>query len=223
MNVLPMATLTPALALALALTLSGCASPPEPPQPDESKRRPANSASEIGLQVCQSELQNTRIVLGELGQASAANALALRRMAMRAQQPVRCEAPAATPAPPPSNGVYVVHFAFGSARPDLPPSLAAAIVAEAREAPRVLLSGRTDGTTDDPSETRIARERAEAVRQHLVAAGVPASRIRTTWQPSGDHATDNSSPAGRAANRRVEIEIYRALPVMLNPSLSPGH
>ena len=88
----------------------------------------------------------------------------------------------------------------------------------ARSAPLVLLRGRTDGTTDSTTESRIARERAAAVRDYLVGSGVDATHIRTTYQPAGDHAADNTSPAGQGKNRRVEIEVYRALPVAMAAS-----
>ena len=51
------------------------------------------------------------------------------------------------------------------------------------------------------------------MRDYLVGAGVDAARIRATYQPAGDHAADNASADGRAMNRRVEIEVYRAAPV----------
>jgi outer membrane protein OmpA-like peptidoglycan-associated protein len=115
------------------------------------------------------------------------------------------------------NGIYIVRFDFGSARLQMPAALAASLVEEAKQAPLVLLRGRTDGNDDAWGEARIARERAEAVRDYLVGHGVPADRIRSTWQASGDHVADNRSSAGRELNRRVEIEIYRQLPVALNP------
>ena len=72
--------------------------------------------------------------------------------------------------------------------------------------------------SDSSSESRIAQARAHAVRDYLVASGVDPSRIRTTHQPSGDHLADNRSARGRNLNRRVEIEIYRVLP--LSPQVS---
>ena len=68
------------------------------------------------------------------------------------------------------------------------------------------------------AESRIARERANAVRDYLVGVGVDPARIRATYQPAGDHAADNSSPSGKGMNRRVEIEVYRALPVAVSSS-----
>jgi len=51
------------------------------------------------------------------------------------------------------------------------------------------------------------------VRDRLLAAGIEASRIRTTYQPAGDPIADNDTASGRAMNRRVEIEVYRVMPV----------
>ena len=93
--------------------------------------------------------------------------------------------------------------------------VAATVVEDAKASPLVMLRGRTDGTSDAPAESRIARDRAAAVRDYLVAAGVDPARIRATYQPAGDHVADNVSAGGRGLNRRVEIEMYRALPVAL--------
>ena len=71
-------------------------------------------------------------------------------------------------------------------------------------------------STDSAAESRIARERSAAVRDYLVGAGIDPARIRATHQPTGDFAADNSSPAGRGVNRRVEIEVYRSLPVAIS-------
>ncbi len=115
--------------------------------------------------------------------------------------------------PPQANSVFTVRFAFGSTRVAIPADIAAPLVADAKAAPLVLLRGRTDGSHDAPVESRIARERTAAVRDYLVAAGVDPARIRATYQPVGDHVADNGSVSGRGLNRRVEIELYRALPI----------
>jgi outer membrane protein OmpA-like peptidoglycan-associated protein len=108
-----------------------------------------------------------------------------------------------------------VRFDFGSTRVVIPTDVAATLVEDAKASPLVMLRGRTDGTSDAPAESRIARDRAAAVRDYLVAAGVDPARIRATYQPAGDHVADNVSAGGRGLNRRVEIELYRALPVAL--------
>ena len=53
------------LLISMSLTLGSCSSPPKPPTVDESLKRPANSAVAVELQVCKSELQNTRILASE--------------------------------------------------------------------------------------------------------------------------------------------------------------
>jgi outer membrane protein OmpA-like peptidoglycan-associated protein len=205
------ALLTPLIPWLLAL--SSCSSPPKPPTVDESKKRPANAAIAIELQSCSSQLQNTRIALAESTRTAQTSAAALQ--AMNAARAVA----EATPAPPVANGVYTVRFDFGNSRVHLPAETATALIEEARNAPLVLLRGRTDGDTDNQADSRVARERASAVRDYLVAAGVDPSRIRTTHQPAGDHAADNANPATRGLNRRVEIEVYRALPIAMIPAV----
>ncbi|MFG6417185.1 OmpA family protein [Roseateles sp. DC23W] len=114
---------------------------------------------------------------------------------------------------PAGNSVYIVSFDFASTTFWLPTSEAQRLVNEARSAPFVAVRGRTDGTVDTAAERRIASQRASAVREFLVAAGIDPARIRTSYQPTGDHLADNSDAVGRALNRRVEIEIYRTAPV----------
>ena len=200
----------------LLLVLGSCGSPPKPPTVDESLKRPANSAMAVDLQVCKSDLQNTRILATESSRLAESAAATLERVSVRQQAMAAVQA--ATPAASPANSVFTIRFGFGSTRVVVPADTTLALVESARSAPLVLLRGRTDGATDSAAESRIARERAAAVREYLVGAGVDAARIRATYQPAGDHAADNSIPAGQGLNRRVEIEVYRALPVAMGSS-----
>lgn len=196
------------------LALTSCSTPPRPPQPDEVTRRPVNAQIAVELQACRHELHNTRILAAESDRLATLQGLRLAQVSAR-------QVAAQAPAPPPlvdtpealPNTVYTIRFAFGSTQVAMPADLAAALTAEARTAPLVMLRGRTDGATDTLAESRIARDRASAVRDLLVAAGVDPARIRTTHQPTGDHVADNTAASGRHLNRRVEVELYRQRPV----------
>jgi len=54
----------------------------------------------------------------------------------------------------------------------------------------------------------LARARAEAVRQAIVAVGIPAGRIVVDGVGAEQPVTDNGTPKGRLANRRVEIKLF---------------
>lgn len=196
--------------------LGSCSAPPKPPMVDESTRRPANTAPAIELQTCRAELQNTRILASEANRTAETAAATTARLHER-QQALAALVAAATPVRQvQANAVFTVRFAYGSAVLDVPQAVADALLPVARSAPLIVLRGRTDGTTDAPGESRIARQRAAAMRDYLVAAGVDPGRIRETFQPSGDHAADNGTAVGRQLNRRVEIEVYPVPPVVPN-------
>lgn len=194
--------------------LASCNSPPKPPTVDESQKRPANSQIAVDLQVCKYDLENTRLLAAESGRLAESTAATLASVAARQQILSAIQAPSREPAEP--NSAFSVRFDFGSTRVVIPADIAAALIAQAKAAPLVLLRGRTDGSSDAPAESRVAQERAAAVRDYLVAAGVDPARIRATYQPAGDHVADNTSAGGRSLNRRVEIEMYRMLPVALS-------
>ena len=197
----------------LSLTMVACSSPPKPPTVDESQKRPANAQMAVELQVCKNDLQNTRILATESSRLAETTSATLAHMAARQQLLASIQEKAA------ANSLRIVHFAFNSTQVSIPTAEASALVEEAKVAPLVLLRGRTDGTADTSAESRIAQARANAVRDYLVASGVDPTRIRTTHQPSGDHLADNRNPQGRSLNRRVEIEVYRTLPIAKQTAL----
>ncbi len=54
----------------------------------------------------------------------------------------------------------------------------------------------------------LSRARAEAVRQELVAAGIPAGRMVVDGFGADEPVTDNGTAKSRLANRRVEIKLF---------------
>lgn len=69
------------------------------------------------------------------------------------------------------------------------------------------VKGYTDSTGSVKINNPLSEQRAEAVKSQLVAAGVPASAISTVGMGDAAPIGDNKTAAGRAENRRVEIEV----------------
>ena len=69
----------------------------------------------------------------------------------------------------------------------------------------VRIVGHTDSTGSDAINNPLSVDRAESVRDYLVARGVAAQRIQVTGVGSRQPVADNGTEAGRAQNRRVEI------------------
>jgi outer membrane protein OmpA-like peptidoglycan-associated protein len=69
----------------------------------------------------------------------------------------------------------------------------------------VRIIGHTDNTGSDATNDALSVQRAQSARQYLAARGVDANRIVIAGRGEREPIADNSSEAGRARNRRVEI------------------
>jgi outer membrane protein OmpA-like peptidoglycan-associated protein len=67
--------------------------------------------------------------------------------------------------------------------------------------------GHTDPSGGDAINIPLSQNRAQSVANYLAARGVNPARIATQGFGSSQPIADNSTEAGRAANRRVEIRI----------------
>jgi OmpA-OmpF porin, OOP family len=65
--------------------------------------------------------------------------------------------------------------------------------------------GYTDSLGKESANQVLSRKRAESVKAYLTGKGVAASRITTDGKGSANPVGDNKTAAGRAQNRRVEI------------------
>lgn len=137
------------------------------------------------------------------------------------QEPVRdvarlaaAPAPSRPPSPPrePEPRTIVVNFAFGSA--DLTSDSKAAIrgsIEHARQADRIVISGRTDAVGDEKVNEALAIARALAVRDYFldVAPDLPAA-IAINAKGRCCFVASNADGIGRSKNRRVEIAFTHA-------------
>jgi outer membrane protein OmpA-like peptidoglycan-associated protein len=71
----------------------------------------------------------------------------------------------------------------------------------------VLIEGHTDNTGDEDFNVKLSQQRADAVRDKLVAKGIAPQRIRTKGYGPKFPVVDNNTPAGRQQNRRVEVVV----------------
>jgi outer membrane protein OmpA-like peptidoglycan-associated protein len=70
---------------------------------------------------------------------------------------------------------------------------------------RFLVEGHTDNTGQEATNVALSLKRAITVRDYLIAQGVAASTIDVKGSGSASPVADNTTAAGRASNRRVEI------------------
>ena len=63
----------------------------------------------------------------------------------------------------------------------------------------------TDSSGGDAVNNPLSLDRAQSVRDYLVGRGLSATQIRTVGRGAREPIADNTTEAGRARNRRVEI------------------
>ena len=69
----------------------------------------------------------------------------------------------------------------------------------------IRIVGHTDNSGSDAINNPLSVNRAAATRDYLVARGVAGNRITIDGRGSREPIADNSSAAGRAKNRRIEV------------------
>jgi OOP family OmpA-OmpF porin len=67
------------------------------------------------------------------------------------------------------------------------------------------IEGHTDNTGESQHNLQLSQQRADAVKVQLVSLGIDTSRLNTKGFGDSKPIADNSSPEGKANNRRVEF------------------
>lgn len=71
----------------------------------------------------------------------------------------------------------------------------------------ILVEGHTDSAGAADYNMNLSRQRAQSVTNYLVSNGISSDRLTTKWYGLTQPKADNSTAAGRAKNRRVELVI----------------
>jgi OOP family OmpA-OmpF porin len=71
------------------------------------------------------------------------------------------------------------------------------------------LQGHTDSVGADQYNLRLSQRRADAVRDYLLSEGVSASQVVARGYGESQPTASNTTPEGRAQNRRVVMKVLR--------------
>ncbi len=72
----------------------------------------------------------------------------------------------------------------------------------------ILIEGHADATGPDDYNLKLSKQRAEAVANYLEAHSVKSNRVDEKGYGEAQPVADNSTEAGRAKNRRVDIALF---------------
>jgi outer membrane protein OmpA-like peptidoglycan-associated protein len=199
-------------ACAVALALGGCASSSYSPNPTRDTAIGTAAGAAVGAAVHGSNRTHGALAgaaVGALGSYIWSSQMAKQKQQMEAATKgsgvqVTQTADNQLKLEVPSD----ISFATGSARiaPALEPILdrfAQTLVENPRTTVRII--GQTDSTGSDAINDPLSVNRASSVRNHLVARGVAGERIAIDGRGAREPVADNSTDAGRARNRRVDI------------------
>ena len=73
----------------------------------------------------------------------------------------------------------------------------------------VEISGHTDNVGSDEDNLDLSQRRAETVRNYLIKKGIKSTRIQAKGYGETQPVTDNTTPEGKAKNRRTEVRLIK--------------
>ena len=75
---------------------------------------------------------------------------------------------------------------------------------------KVEIEGHTSSEGSDELNQNLSEERAASVRAYMIKKGISPDRVTAVGYGSSKPKADNSTEAGRKANRRIEIRVINA-------------
>jgi outer membrane protein OmpA-like peptidoglycan-associated protein len=72
---------------------------------------------------------------------------------------------------------------------------------------KIQISGHTDNSGSPADNIKLSENRAQSVTSYLTAKGIPAARLSFKGWGDTQPVADNSTPEGRARNRRTELKV----------------
>ena len=106
----------------------------------------------------------------------------------------------------------ISNLQFETARADIKPASLPTLnnlveIMKRKQALHIEIAGHTDSDGDEQANLTLSQQRADAVKNYLVKQGIPSNRIQTRGYGETKPIADNTTPQGKAENRRTEIRI----------------
>lgn len=103
-----------------------------------------------------------------------------------------------------------LHFAFNSSVipvSDYPEVARLSKIMKENPPAKAIIVGHTDNSGADAYNQKLSEKRSKALGERLVANGIEADRIITSGKGEKEPVATNTTRAGRALNRRIEVEL----------------
>ena len=121
-------------------------------------------------------------------------------------------AAAAAPGPELAGAWYQIHFDTSSFAINARGQMIVknvAYVTTNNATTRVTVIDKTDCVGAPPANMALSQRRADVARDALVAAGMPAARIDTSWTGEGKPQVATSDEAAEPRNRMVDVTVVK--------------
>ncbi len=71
------------------------------------------------------------------------------------------------------------------------------------------IEGHTDSDASDSYNVSLSQRRADAIRNYLIARGVPDKRLQASGKGESEPIAENATADGKARNRRIEFRVIQ--------------